>query len=64
MSAGMTGLHLCAIRGYVGMAELLLTNGIGINLTDDAGWTALHTSAAYSQEGLWALIKKIPNSHR
>eukprot|EP00123_Amoebidium_parasiticum_P004334 comp15618_c0_seq1/m.12745 comp15618_c0_seq1/g.12745 ORF comp15618_c0_seq1/g.12745 comp15618_c0_seq1/m.12745 type:complete len:447 (-) comp15618_c0_seq1:549-1889(-) len=49
---GMTGLHLCAMRGYEEMADLLLSRGANIDATDDAGWTPLHTAAAYAQKGM------------
>ncbi|XP_065198356.1 ankyrin repeat domain-containing protein 42-like isoform X2 [Sycon ciliatum] len=39
-------LHVCASRGHKALCELLIKNGVDVNVQDQDGWTPLHYAAS------------------
>eukprot|EP01116_Phalansterium_solitarium_P022025 TRINITY_DN711_c0_g1_i1.p1 TRINITY_DN711_c0_g1~~TRINITY_DN711_c0_g1_i1.p1 ORF type:complete len:1438 (-),score=527.60 TRINITY_DN711_c0_g1_i1:225-4538(-) len=55
-SDGQTRLHLACTEGDYRKAAALIKNGVGLNVQDKSGWTAMHCAAYNRAKQIFALL--------
>ena len=53
---GLTPLHLTAMEGHQGVAELLIAEGASVNAKGSEGLTRLHWAAKHGSNGVAELL--------